>query len=212
MGVFPCRTRNVSEQGVFLETPITAEPGAPIEVSLLDRARGEAISVLGQVKRCVPPSAGGGAGLAIHIPNPPAEWLSFIDRVSAEIKKGAGTQAPQRRIRVLVVGDPERQRGALALYVTSGWNVRFASDLPAASEALGEFKIDAIVVEHDLDDPRWPPILEAAKAKQPSSVRIVRSHLRGKEAPPQGMPGDLVHHVVDQDAGLDALIAVLARH
>jgi hypothetical protein len=108
-----------------------------------------------------------------------------------------------------VVGDDARRRGAMALYVTSGWDVRFASDLNTTREALAGFRCDAVVAEHDLEDGRWPAVLEEVRRQQPMARRVVRAALRGGQPPPPGAPDDLVHQVVDVDAGLDAFVAAI---
>jgi hypothetical protein len=104
---------------------------------------------------------------------------------------------------LLVVGDDQRQRGALALYVTSGWDVRFANDLDTTTEALRGVKLDAVIAEHDAGDDRWQPILAAARASQPAARRIVRGIVHGAGVHPD------VHRFVDRDAGLDALLDAL---
>ena len=106
--------------------------------------------------------------------------------------------------RILVVGDERRQRGALALYVTSGWDVQFATDLDGTVEALRGLTLDAVIAEHDAADDRWPPVLSEARRMQPSARRIVRGSKNGPvpEAP-------LVHRFVDRDAGIDALLDAL---
>jgi hypothetical protein len=105
--------------------------------------------------------------------------------------------------------DDARRRGAMALYVTSGWDVRFASDLATTREALAGFRVDAIVAEHDLDDPRWPKLLEEVRRQQPMARRVVRAALQGKSPPPTGQAEDLVHCIVDVEAGLDAFVAAI---
>lgn len=215
-GALVCRTRDISEDGLFLETPVVIEPGTTVEVSLLDEASGDAIEITCVVSRVVPaittPIALPG-GLGIRIPKPPEAWMVLVERQLAEQSKRAttlpGTQT-RRRLRLLVVGDEVRRRGALALYVKSGWDVRFASDIDGATEALKGFKIDAVIAENDLDDSRWPQLLEAVRALQPIARRIVRAALKGEPVPPPGRSTDLVHRIVDLDAGLDALVVALS--
>jgi hypothetical protein len=107
-------------------------------------------------------------------------------------------EKPGRRMRVLVVGDDHRQRGAMALYVSSGWDVLFASDEFAVHEALEHISLDAVVAELDAADPRIAPIMDDVRRVQPRARRIVRGAGRAD--------GDLVHRYVDRDAGLDALL------
>src|SRR5262249_41832778 len=102
-------------------------------------------------------------------------------------------------LRVLVVGDDHRQRGAMALYVTSGWDVLFATDEDSIAEAVENIELDAVVAELDVDDARLPPIMQGVRRVQPTARRIVRRN---------GSKGsnELVHRFVDRDAGLDALL------
>ncbi len=92
----------------------------------------------------------------------------------------------------------------LALYVTSGWDVQFATDLDGTVEALRSVHLDAVIAEHDVADGRWQPVLTEARRMQPGSRRIVRGALAG---PAPATP--LVHRFVDRDAGLDALLDAL---
>jgi hypothetical protein len=207
-----CRTRDVSVSGVFLETPAPVDPGTPVNLVLLDEQRGEAIDLAGEVARVVPASPSGApGGLGIRLYDVPDAWVIMVDGLVNEQRVRDPTLGLKlKRLRILVVGDEPRRRGALALYVKSGWDIRFASDLMSAREALEGFKIDAVIAEHDLHDGRWPPLLSAVKDAQPAARRIVRAKLDGQLAPPPGGPQDLVHRVVDLDAGLDALVDALA--
>ena len=108
-----------------------------------------------------------------------------------------------------MVGDESRRRGALALYVTSGWDLRFATDLGSAREALYGVKLDAVIAEHDLADQRWAEVLATARRIQPTARRLVRTSLKGGDMPTHGGHEDLVHRVVDLDSGLDALVDAL---
>jgi len=103
-----------------------------------------------------------------------------------------------------VVGDDHRQRGAMALYVSSGWDILFASDDFSVHEALANIALDAVIAELDAGDPRVAPIMHDVRKAQPNARRIVRGAGRGD--------GDLVHRYVDRDAGLEALVdAVTAK-
>ena len=110
-----------------------------------------------------------------------------------------------RRYRILVVGDEARIRGALALYVTSGFDVRFAGGVDNAREALASVHLDAVIAERELSDPEWVGILEAALEKQPAARRLVRS---SREVQPfdEKEVARLVHRVVDIEGGVEALI------
>jgi hypothetical protein len=196
-----CATRDISGLGMLLETGRTEPPGTPVEISLFDEEAGAVVELEGVVTRSVP----GAIGVRLH--EPPAPWAQLVARAQARHRTEPGP--PQKRLRILVVAEDVHRRGAVALYVTSGWDVRFASDLGGAEEAMRGWKIDAVIAEHDLDDGRWPPILEAARRAQPEARRIIRSSLVGRAAPPAGRPTDLVHRVVDVNAGLDAVLDAL---
>jgi hypothetical protein len=99
---------------------------------------------------------------------------------------------------VLVVGDDHRQRGAMALYVTSGWDILFASDEDSITEAVASIPLDAVVAELDDGDPRIPPIMEGVRRVQPTARRVVRGEGKGAT--------ELVHRFVPRDAGLEALL------
>jgi hypothetical protein len=205
-----CRTRDVSESGLFLELDpalFDVPLGTVVTMSVLDDARGEVIELTGRVARMVEPAGAQGGGVGIHFLDPPPSWTPLVTRLAAG-RRGS-TEPPKRRMRVLVVGDDARRRGAMALYVTSGWDVRFASDLATTREALAGFRIDAIVAEHDLDDPRWPKLLEEVRRQQPAAKRVIRSALKGRSGPPTGATDDLVHCIIDVDAGLDAFVAAI---
>lgn len=204
-----CRTRDISREGCFLDTVEQIEEATALTVVLMDPDRGTALQVNGRVMRSLAPKPDGtGRGVGVFFPDPPDEWLDLVARHERE-RTLPGVGSNHVRLRIIVVGDAARRRGALALYVTSGWDVRFASDLDGVKEALSGVKVDAIIAEHDLSEGRWTPILAAARDAQPETRRIVRSPLDGKQAPPAGEANDLVHRVVDMDAGLDALLDAL---
>lgn len=201
--LFVCHTRDISSVGFFLETASAFDPGVQLVASVMDPHRGIAIEVIGEVTRCLPYADGLMYGIGVHLIEPPPEWGELV-----QLKSQASAPIDKRtsRLRILVVGDDARQRGALALYVTSGWDVRFATDLSGAVEALGSVKLSAIISEHDLDDTRWEPILAAARDSQPEARRIVRgaaSTNGGDGRPP------LYHRFVDRNAGMDALLDAL---
>ena len=204
-----CQTRDISREGCFLDTLEQIEEATALTVVLMDPDRGEAVHVDGRVMRSLAPKPDGtGRGVGVFFPDPPDEWLDLVARHEKDhTLPGIGSSAV--RLRIVVVGDAARRRGALALYVTSGWDVRFASSIDGVKEALSGVKVDAVIAEHDLSEGRWSPILAAARDAQPDTRRIVRSPLRGKQAPPRGLAEDLVHRVVDMDAGLEALLDAL---
>jgi hypothetical protein len=86
----------------------------------------------------------------------------------------------------------------MALYVTSGWDILFASDEDSIAEAVETIQLDAVVAELDDGDPRIPPIMQGVRRVQPAARRIVRGEGRGAN--------ELVHRFVSRDAGLEALL------
>jgi hypothetical protein len=188
-----CRTRDVSEVGLCLDTAAWFPLGTRLSLALVDPDSGTALEVIGDVVReATAPSW----VLGILLIAPPAEWRALV--AGAARRPGQPRGKPVKRLRVLVVGDDHRQRGAMALYVTSGWDVLFASDLDSISEAVEHLELDAVVAELDTADPRLGRIMEAAVAAQPSARRIVRGVGPGSSR--------LVHRFVDPDAGLAALV------
>lgn len=189
-----CRTRDVSDVGVCLDTAAWFPLGTRLSVALVDPATGSAIEMIGDVVReATSPSW----VLGILLIEPPLEWNALV--ASASRRSENNIEKPGRRLRVLVVGDDHRQRGAMALYVTSGWDVLFATDEDSITEAVENIELDAVVAELDPTDPRLPPIMQDVRRVQPSARRIVRGN---------GMKGsnELVHRFVDREAGLDALL------
>lgn len=205
--VLVCRTRDISKTGCFLDTGQILDPGQSLQIAIMDAARGEVVEVVGEVTRCLPPGPDGvGRGIGVRIADPPDAWDALV-----ELHK-LGAQLPEPsavRLRVLVVGDDKRRRGALALYVTSGWDVRFASDLDGAVEALDGVRLNAVIAENELSDRRWESILSAARDIQPGTRRIVRCNLDGQAIPDGSGLRALVHRFVDRSAGLDALLDAL---
>ena len=126
---------------------------------------------------------------------PPAEWKVLVANAARQV---GHREVPGKRMRVLVVGDDHRQRGAMALYVSSGWDILFASDDFAVHEALENIQLDAVIAELDAADPRINPIMDDVRRAQPRARRIVRGLGRGRD--------ELVHRYVDRDSGLTALV------
>lgn len=196
--LFVCQTRDVSQVGCFLDTATVLEAGTEVAIVLFDPERGSPVELVGEVTRVL---GGANPGLGIRLLDPPEDWgvmLAQLGRTAPPADKRG------RRLRVLVVGDERRQRGALALYVTSGWDVRFATDLDGTVEALRGVNLDAVIAEHDADDTRWQPVMDEARKAQPAARRIVRGAKNGP-TPDVG----LVHRFVERDAGLDALLDAL---
>jgi PilZ domain-containing protein len=205
-----CRTRDVSETGLLLESPHLATPGTEVHLSLLDEEHGDVIELDGVITRAIPQSQTLAGAVGIRLRTPPPAWKVLVSRIGVKARELTPTgQTRLRRLRVLVVADEANRRGALALYVQSGWDVRFASDLEGTEEALRGFHIDAVIAEHDLDDHRWPEVLEAARRAQPDARRIIRASLGSRRTPPAGKREDLVHRVVDLHAGLEAVLDAL---
>lgn len=201
-----CHTRDISAEGCFLDTNELIAEGVPVELALMDNERGEAVTVQGVVARSQ--SEGGARGIGVRLPNPPAEWQRVVARYRSRVSRG-DTIPPRGRLSILVFGDEEHRRGALALYVTSGWDVRFAVDLESAREALNAIPVDAVIAERELEDERAKGVLEEARRLQPQARRIIRCMAPSSESPADDTLGDLVHRIVDERAGLDALVDAL---
>jgi hypothetical protein len=188
-----CRTLDVSNGGLSLDTAAWFPLGTRLSLALVDPANGRAVEVIGDVVReAEAPSW----TLGVLLVEPPLEWHALV--AAAARRSRGGPSRPAKRLRVLVFGDDHRQRGAMALYVTSGWDVLFATDEGSMAEALAHIELDAVVAELELADPRLPPIMHSVRRLQPSARRIVRSASRGES--------ELVHRFVDRDAGLEALL------
>jgi hypothetical protein len=189
-----CRTRDVSDAGVCLDTAAWFPLGTRLSLAIIDPASGTAIEVIGDVVR----EAGEPSWLlGVLLIEPGPEWQALV--AAAAARDLGQVERPGKRMRVLVVGDEHRQRGAMALYVTSGWDVLFASDQDSIAEAVENIDLDAVVAELDAGDPRLPPIMMGVRRVQPSTRRIVRG------ASPH-RSDELVHRYVDRDAGLAALV------
>ncbi len=197
-GLFVCQTRDLSAVGCFLDTATPIEIGTRVAIAIFDRSRGTPVELVGEITRV---TTGPSPGLGVQFRDPPEDWRTMV----VALGRSAGVpDKSARRLRVLVVGDEKRQRGALALYVTSGWDVRFATDLDTTIEALTGALVDAVISEHDAADLRWHDVLSEANALQPAARRIVRG------SPDGVIPGPpLVHRFVDRDAGLEALLDAL---
>ena len=188
-----CRTLDVSDSGLSLDTAAWFPLGTRLAVALVDPGTGAALEVIGDVVR---EAAAPSWTLGIFLIDPPHEWQALV--AMAARRSGTGPNKPTKRMRVLVFGDDHRQRGAMALYVTSGWDVLFATDEDSIAEALAHIELDAFVAELDVTDPRLPPIMHSVRVSQPSARRIARGAGRAET--------ELVHRFVDRDAGLDALL------
>jgi hypothetical protein len=211
-----CHTRNISADGCFLDTAEVIAEGVPVVLAIMDNESGEAVQVEGLVARAKGNALNDGSrGIGVRLVAPPPSWARMVERY----RRRADTDGPAGRVlrlSVLVVGDEAHRRGALALYVTSGWDVRFAVDLNTAKEALtGGTQLHAVIAEHVKMEKRQQ-ILEEARRLQPKARRIVRCDLRGMAAPPEGSgsvggPEDLVHEFVDANSGLDALVLAVTH-
>jgi hypothetical protein len=187
-----CRTRDISEVGICLESAAWLPIGTRVSVSLTDDKTGTVIDLIGDVVREM---NGKEPALGVLLIDAPAEWKSVVASAAQQSGK---VEKPGRRMRVLVVGDDHRQRGAMALYVSSGWDILFASDDSSVHEAIENISLDAVIAELDANDPRVEPVMEDVRKSQPKARRIVRGHGKGST--------DLVHRYVDREAGLEALL------
>jgi len=166
--------------------------GTRLSLTLFDEWNGNALEMIGDVVR---EAAAPSWILGILLIEPPFEWQALVASAAGSTQP---TEKPPRRLRVLVVGDDHRQRGAMALYVTSGWDILFASDEDSIAEAVETIPLDAVVAELDDGDPRIPPIMQGVRRVQPSARRIVRGEGHGGN--------ELVHRFVSRDSGLEALL------
>jgi hypothetical protein len=188
-----CRTKDVSELGLCLDTAAWFPLGTRMSIALLDPATGAAFEVIGDVVR---EASAPSWTLGILVISPPAEWDALV---AAAAQQALPVEKHTRRLRVLVVGDDHRQRGAMALYVTSGWDVLFASDKDSVTEVMNHrIDLDAVIAELDAEDPRVSTIMESIRDAQPETRRIVRGNGSGSS--------ELVHRFVERDAGLAALL------
>ena len=186
------QTKDISVDGLCLDTASWYPLGTRLSIALIDPWSGAALEVIGDVVREATKKTW---TLGILVIEPPPEWHVLV----AAAQQDAGPlEKPGKRLRVLVFGDDHRQRGAMALYVTSGWDVLFASDESGVLEALGDITLDAVIAELDSNDPRLVEIMRAAKREQPTARRIVRGAGTSSD--------DLVHRFVDRDAGLAPLL------
>lgn len=190
-----CRTKDVSDVGLSLDTAAWFPLGTRLAVALFDPERGTALEVIGDVIReATAPSW----TLGLVLIEPPVEWRALVagaanQRAQGKLKKRG------KRLRVLVVGDEHRQRGAMALYVTSGWDVLFAADQDSITEVLGHaIELDAVIAELDATDPRVGEVMERLRRARPGARRIVRGS--------GTCDGDLVERVVGRDAGVEVLL------
>jgi len=196
-----CHTRDVSDVGACLDITGIAEwlpVGTRVAITLADPSTGNAIEVIGDIAR---ETTGPNPALGVLLVDPSPEWKVLVAHAASQV----GTSgAPKRRMRVLVYGSEQRQRGAMALYVSSGWDVLFADDDFGLHEVLKDIRVDAVIIEMDADDPFLETIIYDIERAQPNARRIVRG---------RGRRGDTaVHRFVDRDAGLEALLdAVTAR-
>ncbi len=187
------KTRDVSVDGMCLSTAAWFPLGTRLALTMTDPFSSTSFEVIGDVVReAVAPSW----TLGILVIQPPPEWRAMV--ASAARTRHRAPTIPGKRLRVLVVGDERRQRGALALYATSGWDIVFALDNESVEEAIAAIDMDAVIAEIDGGDPRLDQIMEGVRRIQPSARRIQRGS--------GGQPSDLVHQFVDRDAGLDALV------
>lgn len=203
-----CHTRDISAEGCFLDTAEMIAPGVGLSLALMDNERGEVVQVDGVVARCLPGGVNGvGRGVGVRLTSPPPSWQLMVQRYQQSRAETEPGVVPTVRLAILVVGEEDQRRGALALYVRSGWDVRFATDVPTAEEAMAAVDLDAVIAEYDLEDSRALEVLQAARRLQPDARRFVRSTVRNRRAPDRG---DVIQAVIDRDAGLEALVEALS--
>ena len=186
------KTKDISADGVCLDTAAWFPIGTRMSIALVDPHTGAAMELIGDVVR---EATKKNWTLGLVVIEPPPEWHALVAAAAAE---NAPYEKRGKRLRVLVIGDEHRQRGAMALYVTSGWDVLFASDESSVLEALTDITLDAVIAELDTSDPRLVELMRTAKRVQPGARRIVRGQGESSD--------DLVHRFVDRDAGLAPLL------
>ncbi|MGE0869648.1 MAG: PilZ domain-containing protein [Kofleriaceae bacterium] len=192
-----CRTKDVSLDGTCLTTAAWFPIGTRLALTMTDPFTGTAFEVIGDVVR---EAAAPGWTLGIAMVQPPAEWRALV--TAAARASNMTMVKPGPRLRVLVVGDEHRQRGALALYVTSGWDVLFASDDDSIHDAVSNIDLDLVIAELDGGDARVDTIMDTVRRVRPKARRIQRG---------SGDPSSqLIHRFVDRDSGLEALLDAVA--
>jgi hypothetical protein len=197
-----CHTRDISVDGCFLDTGEVLAPGVAVSLALMDAERGEVVQIDGVVARCLPGDDGNPRGVGVKLTATSPGWQGMVARYH-QVTTGT-TIHPPTRLAVLVVGDEQQRRAALALYVSSGWDVRFAIDVDSAAEALGAIAIDAVIADFEPGDPRGAAILETARQMQPRARRLARVR-------DGASIGDdpLIQQVVVREAGIDGLVEAL---
>lgn len=200
-----CHTRDISEDGCFLETSENIAAGVAVTLSVMDNERGEVVCVSGHTTRVIA-SDDKGVGVGVKLDDPPEDWGHLVDGFLHA--RTQDLDRPNIRLKIVVVSNQENRRGALALYVTSGWDIRFAVDAATATEAFDGIELDAVICELDSSDKTWMDILSVAKKKQPQARRLVRCETQGKTLPVSGKT-HLVHRFVEIDNGMDALLDAL---
>src|SRR5262252_1395683 len=75
---FICRTRDISELGLLLETPELVPPGTEIFLTLLDDQTGEAIELEGEVARSVPAEGATPAALGVSLTRGAPAWSALV--------------------------------------------------------------------------------------------------------------------------------------
>src|SRR5688572_3399003 len=199
-----CHTRDISAEGCFLDTAEMIAPGVGLSLALMDNERGEVVQVDGVVARCLPGGVNGvGRGVGVRLTAPPPGWQLMVQRYQQSRTDTEPGVVPTVRLAILVVGEEDQRRGALALYVRSGWDVRFATDVETAEEAMAAVDLDAVIAEFEPGDARGREVLTMAQRLQPDARRLVRCDARAAKA----AAGDpLIERVIDRDAGMEALV------
>jgi len=104
-----CRTLDVSESGLSLDTAAWFPLGTRLAVALVDPTTGSAIEVIGDVVReAAPPSW----TLGILLIDPPLEWQGVV---AAAARRSTTGPAPSRSSRTATAGSSVQQASAAAI-------------------------------------------------------------------------------------------------
>ena len=192
-----CRSRDVSTQGMCLDTVARWLPSMTVSLATFDPGSGSALELHGVVTRAV---VGPRPLVGVRLINPPTEWAELV--ATHAVPPRATTAPGARRLRIMVIGDGEQQRGAMALYVSSGWDVIFAPDADSVIDAVENIGIDAVIAEVDARDRTWQELLGEVRRAQPRARRIVRGEgmLTGPDV------FGVAHRIIDREDGLEALV------
>jgi hypothetical protein len=204
-------TRDISATGLFVETDLYLPVRFRLPLTLFDEDTGGAVTLDGEITRVVEATESQGGGLGIRLLSSPASWLAVVRRIESRASEGRNSNRFRtlRRLSVLVVGTEPRRRTAVALYVQSGWNVRFASTVQEAEEAVKGLHTDAVIIEEELSETDRNYVLGLARKELPTARRIVRSRTVPPLEPGVAPAEALVQHFVDAQTGLEGVLEAL---